>query len=127
RTGLSSAEMINTLAGDRDLVLRRSVEEIVADRDRRFLRIAHTIKVHPPVAAVVERFRGILPMAIGSGGARHIIENTLQYVALREVFNVIVTRDDVARGKPAPDIFLRAARQLRMPPNRCLVYEDSDE
>jgi HAD superfamily hydrolase (TIGR01509 family) len=66
-------------------------------------------------------------MAIASGGARHVIEHTLQHVGLRDAFGVVVTRDDVARGKPAPDIFLRAASQLRVPPNRCVVYEDSDE
>jgi HAD superfamily hydrolase (TIGR01509 family) len=127
RTGLSSADLVTTLVGEGALGLRRSVEDIVADRDRRFLRIAHTVKLHPPVAAVVERFRGVRPMAIASGGARHVIEHTLQHVGLRDAFDVVVTRDDVARGKPAPDIFLRAASQLRVPPNRCVVYEDSDE
>jgi beta-phosphoglucomutase-like phosphatase (HAD superfamily) len=42
-----------------------------------------------------------------------------------ERFNAIITRDDVARGKPHPDLFLRAAAEMRLAPNVCLVLEDS--
>ncbi len=38
-----------------------------------------------------------------------------------------MTREDAERGKPAPDIFLTAARRLNLNPSQCLVYEDSDE
>ena len=38
----------------------------------------------------------------------------------------MVTVDDVARGKPAPDVFLEAARRLAVPPSQCLVLEDAD-
>ncbi|MGW5264981.1 HAD family hydrolase [Microbispora sp. NPDC004025] len=127
RTGLSSAEMICLLAREGGLRLRRTVEEIVADRDERFLRTAHEIRVHPEIEAVVSSFHGRLPMAVASGGARKVIETTLRHLPIRHRFATLVTRDDVERGKPAPDIFLHAAKLLRVPPHRCTVYEDSDE
>ncbi|KAB8185050.1 HAD-IA family hydrolase [Microbispora catharanthi] len=127
RTGLSSAEMVRLLAREGGLTLRRPVEEIVADRDERFLRTAHEIRVHPEIEAVVSSFHGRLPMAVASGGARRVIEMTLRHLPIRHRFGTVVTRDDVERGKPAPDIFLRAAKLIGIPPNRCTVYEDSDE
>jgi beta-phosphoglucomutase-like phosphatase (HAD superfamily) len=127
RTGLSSAEMIRTLADERSLRLTRPVEELVSDRDRIFLDQAHTVRPHPEVLRVVEAMHGRIPMAVASGGARHVIEATLRHQPFSDHFDTLVTRDDVDRGKPAPDIFLRAAELLGAHPSRCTVYEDSDE
>lgn len=127
RTGLSSAEMIRALQDERNLRLSRPVDDIVADRDALFLKNAHTVRPLAPVLDVVDAMRGRLPMAIASGGARHVIEATLRHQPFHDAFGALVTRDDVERGKPAPDIFLAAARALGADPSRCLVYEDSDE
>lgn len=127
RTGLSSAEMIHTLVVERGLTLSRSVAELVAERDAQFLEEAHAVRPLPPVLEIVEASRHRLPMAVASGGARHVIEATLRHQPFHDAFDALVTRDDVARGKPAPDIFLAAARLLGAEPSRCLVYEDSDE
>jgi HAD superfamily hydrolase (TIGR01509 family) len=50
----------------------------------------------------------------------------LEALHLLEHFQAIVTADDVARGKPAPDIFLEAARRLGVAPARCYAFEDAD-
>lgn len=49
----------------------------------------------------------------------------LELAGIKEVFSTIITRDDVQHGKPAPDIFLKAAELLQVPINQCLVLEDS--
>ena len=49
----------------------------------------------------------------------------LEGIGLRQVFDVIVTADDITRGKPDPEIFLLAAQRLGVPPGRCLVFEDA--
>jgi beta-phosphoglucomutase-like phosphatase (HAD superfamily) len=49
----------------------------------------------------------------------------LKSLHLLEHFQAIVTADDVAHGKPAPDVYLEAARRLGVEPSRCLVVEDS--
>ena len=67
-------------------------------------------------------------MAVTSGGIREIVEATLATVNLLYLFDAVVTIEDVpGRGKPVPDMFLKAARRLRVPPNECTVFEDSDE
>ena len=49
----------------------------------------------------------------------------LELAGIKEVFSTIITRDDVQHGKPAPDIFLKAAELLQVPISQCLVLEDS--
>jgi beta-phosphoglucomutase-like phosphatase (HAD superfamily) len=66
-----------------------------------------------------------LPRALASSSARRLVEATLARFALRERFDAVVTGDCVARPKPAPDIFLEAARRLGVPPGACVVLEDS--
>jgi HAD superfamily hydrolase (TIGR01509 family) len=127
RTGLSSADMIRTLAQETGLRSTPPIGELVAARDRRFLADAARIRLHPQVAEVVHAYHGALPMAVASGGARQVIEATMRHLSLQDLFTAVVTRDEVERGKPAPDIFLQAAEALSVPPAHCLVYEDSDE
>ena len=63
--------------------------------------------------------------ALGTGSDRARITPRLAHQGLLELFDAIVTRADVARGKPAPDIFLEAARLLDVEPADCVVLEDS--
>ena len=78
------------------------------------------------VVAVVAQYRGRLPMAVASGGERRVVMSTLRQIGLLDVFDTLVTADDVEHGKPAPDIFLEAARRLGVPPATCIVFEDGD-
>ena len=66
-----------------------------------------------------------LPLALATSSSRRYVERHLQAADLRRFFSAIATRDDVARGKPHPDLFLKAAADLDVAPARCLVLEDS--
>ncbi len=82
-----------------------------------------------PIAKVVEvarLARGQLPMAVASGGYRHMVELTLRQIGVLDWFPVIVSAEDTARHKPEPDVFLEAARRLAVEPHVCTVYEDTD-
>jgi beta-phosphoglucomutase-like phosphatase (HAD superfamily) len=80
------------------------------------------------VADVARRHFGKVPMAVASGGTREIVEATLLTANLLDLFDAVVTIEDVqGRGKPAPDMFLEAARRLHVPSGECTVFEDSDE
>ena len=68
--------------------------------------------------------RGI-PMAIGSSGRRAQIESNLSVSGFTSYFFAIASGDEVLHGKPAPDIFLLAAKRLGVPPADCYVFEDS--
>lgn len=66
-----------------------------------------------------------IPMAIATGGTRMVIEKTLQAVNVSDWFEEVVTADEVPIGKPAPDIYLHAAKLLGVAPTRCLALEDA--
>lgn len=78
------------------------------------------------VVAVAEANHGKLPMAVASGGMKHIIEDVLRHLKIRHYFDAVVTSEDVVRQKPAPDIFLEAARRIGVAPENCRAYEDTD-
>ncbi|MEU2874632.1 HAD family phosphatase [Streptomyces olivoreticuli] len=127
RTGLSSGELVETLMKETAIAGPVPVAEVVRARDAAFLRGCHRIREVPAVAEVMRTYHGSVPVAVASGGARQVIEATIPHVGLSEKIDVLVTREDVERGKPWPDLFLLAARRLGVSPGDCLVYEDSDE
>jgi beta-phosphoglucomutase-like phosphatase (HAD superfamily) len=127
RTGLSSAEMIEDLLLSTPVSRAVPVGDVVAFRDEAFLRQCHTVREVPAVAEVARAHHGRLPVAVASGGARHIIEATLPHTGLTDVVDLLLTREDVHHGKPSPDLFLLAAERLEIAPSHCLVYEDSPQ
>ena len=82
--------------------------------------------VAPVLAIARELHQAGQPMAIASGSTRDFVMWTLDAIGVRAWFPVIVTSEDTTRHKPEPDVFLEAARQLRVEPKSCTVYEDSD-
>ncbi len=66
-----------------------------------------------------------IPLAIATSSRRHTTEHHLGRAGLLDYFAVLVTRDDVERGKPHPESYLAAARALGKAPERCLALEDS--
>jgi len=82
-----------------------------------------------PIRAVVDVARdnyGKIPMAVASGGVLPIIEAVLVHLGIRDLFVTVVTSEDVVNQKPAPDIFLEAARRISVAPEFCRAYEDTD-
>lgn len=65
-----------------------------------------------------------LPVSVASGSHRDCVIGVLKATGLLERIPIVVTACDVENGKPAPDIFLEAARRMKIPPERCLVFED---
>lgn len=80
----------------------------------------------PHVVEIARRYHGLLPMAVASGGTRKTVNLELATLHLRQFFDVIITADDDVRPKPDPDIFLEAAKRLRVEPEYCQVFEDGD-
>jgi len=82
-----------------------------------------------PVYAVVQIAKdnfGKIPMAVASGGTQKIIVQVLEQLRIRNLFDAVVTCEMVKRQKPAPDIFLEAARRIGVEPQFCRAYEDTD-
>jgi HAD superfamily hydrolase (TIGR01509 family) len=73
------------------------------------------------VIAAAERW----PLGLASSSNREIIDLVLELAELSACFDVTVSSEEVARGKPAPDVYLEAARRLRVAPTECAAVEDS--
>lgn len=78
------------------------------------------------VCALVHEYAGHYPLAVASGGIRRLVVKTLEALELLPLFGAVCTAEDVEHGKPAPDLFLFAARQIGVQPQECVVFEDSD-
>ncbi len=92
-------------------------------------QIAHLAGNVPPMPGLFELIAAIdqrgLSKAIASSGIRRYVEAVLRVNGLLDRFSVIITGDQVAHGKPAPDVFLAAAHALNVEPQHCLVLEDA--
>ena len=73
----------------------------------------------------VERLAARWPLGLASSSNRELIDRALELTGLARLFRVTVSSEEVARGKPAPDVYLEAARRLAVQPGRCVAIEDS--
>lgn len=73
----------------------------------------------------VRRLAATHPLAVASSAHADVIRAALAATGLADAFSVVVSSDEVPRGKPEPDVYLEAARRLGVRPGACLVVEDS--
>ena len=102
------------------------VERFTADKERRAWARLDQARPLEPVAALARQYQGVLPMAVVSGGTRANVERILRAIGLWDLFPVVLTADDGLPPKPAPDLFLEAARRLGVEPRLCQAFEDAD-
>jgi HAD superfamily hydrolase (TIGR01509 family) len=80
----------------------------------------------PGAHEAVERVAARWPLGLASSANRPVIEVVLELSDLGDFFETTVSSEEVARGKPAPDVYLEAARRLRVDPALCAAIEDSN-
>jgi HAD superfamily hydrolase (TIGR01509 family) len=79
----------------------------------------------PGAADAVRRLAARFALGLASSSNRELIDTVLEVAGLTDCFAATVSSEEVARGKPAPDVYLEAARRLGVPPERCAAVEDS--
>jgi HAD superfamily hydrolase (TIGR01509 family) len=102
------------------------VQETADYKESLYVKLVPQVVPIDPVVQLVYQYQGKLPMAIATGGTLAVVSKTLNALNLFESFQAIVTADDVKHGKPAPDIFLEAARRLNVAPELCCAFEDGE-
>ncbi|MDQ6672425.1 MAG: HAD family phosphatase [Chloroflexota bacterium] len=123
--GATTETMWRTLIARRGLL--RSMDDYKARYDEILLReLLQPRDPAPGVLALVRRGRELgMRLGVASSSRRIWIDATLRSLDLSGAFDAIVSGDDVARGKPDPQIYQLAAQYLRIVPPRCLAIEDS--
>ena len=122
--GVPSRDILKMLAGEQG----RSLDHIAVahEKEEAYLPLMEEVE---PIHAVVEIARanyGKIPLAVASGGTEKVIGQVLDRLNIRHLFGAIVTSEMVKNQKPAPDIFLEAARRIGVAPKFCRAYEDTD-
>ena len=122
--GMSSVEwseyMRDTL--DVDLPAGQIVDLVVANLLEQYRRRMPLI---PGAPEAVQRIGRRWPLALASSAGRPVIDTVLAVAGLQHEFQATVASEEVPRGKPAPDVYLEAARRLGQPPVACAAVEDS--
>ncbi len=109
-----------------ELGLAETPEEINDEVVRRMLaRYRSGVPLLDGAVEAVERLAAVFPLAVASSSNRPLIEAVLDAAGIAERFATTVSSEEVARGKPAPDVYLEAARRLGVRPERCAAVEDS--
>lgn len=122
--GVPSRDIARLLAAEQGV--RLDPEQLARKKEQAYLELLSQVAPIETVMRIVRAHAGKLPMAVATGGTRRVIEQVLTRLGVRHLFRAVVTSEDVVRQKPAPDIFLEAARRLGVPPALCRAYEDTD-
>ncbi|HWX21470.1 MAG TPA: HAD-IA family hydrolase [Candidatus Binatia bacterium] len=122
--GVPSRDILKMLSTEQGLRLDHLA--VAQEKEAVYLPLIAQVEPINSVVGVARANHGKLPMAVASGGTRQIIEQVLEHIGILHLFEAIVTSEDVVNQKPAPDIFLEAARRLGVPPHHCRAYEDTD-
>jgi HAD superfamily hydrolase (TIGR01509 family) len=103
-----------------------SLDKLAALKQARVLDLMRAAQpIFEGLRELVEKLAARVPLAVASGSQHPVIEEVLAMKGLRPFFSTVVSFTDVKHGKPAPDIFLRAAELLGVAPADCWVIEDS--
>jgi beta-phosphoglucomutase family hydrolase len=122
--GVPSRDILKMLAAEQGVALDHI--QTAHEKENAYLPLmAEVGPVHAVVEIAKENF-GKIPMAVASGGTQKIIVQVLEHLKIRHLFNAVVTSEMVVNQKPAPDIFLEAARLIGVEPKFCRAYEDTD-
>ncbi len=122
--GVPSRDILKMLAEEQG----RSLDPIAVahEKEEAYLPLMAEVEPIHVVVEIARKNHGKIPMAVASGGTQKIICQVLDHLKIRDLFAAVVTSEMVKNQKPAPDIFLEAARRIGVDPKRCRAYEDTD-
>ena len=101
-------------------------DEVSREKEVAYLPLMPEVELIEPVVAIARKHRGRIPMAVATGGRTQFIRPLLERLDIADWFSALVTSDDVANPKPAPDTYLKAAALLGVPAEECRAFEDTD-
>jgi HAD superfamily hydrolase (TIGR01509 family) len=122
--GKPAAEIISELNEMQGL--KMPVQAVAERKEKLYYRLLPQLKAVPEVLEHITAHQGKIPYAVVSGSRRHSVTATLSALALLDKFEAIICAGDYEKSKPHPEPFLVAAARLGIPPESCLVFEDTD-
>lgn len=105
--------------------LKLDADLVALTKRNAFLAKLQSLSLIEEVARFAQQMRGKIPLAVATGSSRVVVERVLCHLGISDWFDEVICCEDVSLGKPAPDIYLHAARVLGVDPAKCLVFEDA--
>jgi HAD superfamily hydrolase (TIGR01509 family) len=121
--GMPIPQIIDRLAKEQGLDL--PVTQIAHRKEALYYEHLPSLRAIPEVLEQIEAHHGRIPFAVVSGSTRESVTASLHAMGLLEKFDILVCAEDYEKSKPDPEPFLTAARGLQVPPESCLVFEDT--
>ena len=100
--------------------------EVALYKKQAFEGLDHVPRLIQDTLDVFNHYKGIMPIAVGTGSDRQHAQMVLNEHGLLAQLSALVTADDVTQGKPHPETFVRAAELMGVAPQHCVVFEDTD-
>lgn len=122
--GKPSRDILRILADEQGLAIDPLA--VSKEKEAAYLPLVSGVRPVDPVLQIAREHHGKIPLAVASGGSRRNVGQVLEHLEIHHLFAAVVTNEDVVNQKPAPDIFLEAARRIGVPPEFCRAYEDTD-
>lgn len=126
--GMTTAAAVEKICGEAGLVLNDQERlALISDKQHRARELIETEL--RPLAGSVEFVRGArrhFTLALSTSASRRTVDASLKRLAIADCFDSVFTAEDVANGKPAPDLFLKALDRHRTDPTEALVFEDAE-
>ena len=122
--GVPARDILKLLAEEQG----RALDHIAVAHEKEEAYLTSLSQIEPihAVVEIAQANHGRIPLAVASGGTEKIINLVLARLNIRHLFAAVVTSEMVKNQKPAPDIFLEAAKQIGVEPTFCRAYEDTD-
>ncbi len=122
--GMPVAEIIATLNQRNGLSM--PVEEVAHRKESLYYELLPKLTAVPEVLEQIESAHQRIPFAVVSGSTRESVTASLKVLGLLDKFDTMVCAGDYKKAKPDPEAFLLAAQRLNVPPESCLVFEDTE-
>lgn len=121
--GMPNGKIISLLSEEQSVEVDH--DQISEEKENSFLENLHQLTRIEIVCELAKRHQNRTPISVASGGERRIVTTQLKTIKMDSVFSIVVCAEDTELHKPNPDVFLEAAKRMKVPANQCCVFEDS--
>ena len=126
RIGIGAAETFRDLLRSAKMQFDEElIKRLVERKSELEIELTDQVKLFPGARELLETLQGKVKMALASMNNRSVIMHLLKSKGIEKYFNVILTAESISHSKPDPEIFLKAALNLKVSPGKCVVIEDS--
>jgi HAD superfamily hydrolase (TIGR01509 family) len=126
RIGVGAADTFREILKEKGIPLDEDlIKRLLKVKIQVQISLAGEVELFAGARELLDALNGKVKVALASMNNREVISHMLNALRVKDCFSVVITRDEVRKSKPNPEIFLKSALKLKTPPEKCVVVEDS--